>query len=50
MMRQLSKWKLCSLPEEYIYSSAAFYMLNKEHPFVRITHWKDVGGFNASSA
>lgn len=45
-----SKWKLALLPEEYLHSSAAFYILNKEHQFVRLTHWKDVGSFNASSA
>ena len=44
------KWKLASLPENYFHSSAAFYILNKKHEFVTITHWRDVGSFNASSA
>jgi hypothetical protein len=29
---------------------AAFYLLNNEYTFVRLTHWKDVGSFNASSS
>ncbi|MFZ1800435.1 MAG: hypothetical protein WAU24_11280, partial [Chitinophagaceae bacterium] len=37
------KWKLAFLPENYLHSSAAFYLLNKEHEFVSLTHWKDVG-------
>ncbi len=39
-----SKWKLAFLPEEYFHSSAAFYLLNKDHEFVSLTHWRDVGG------
>jgi REP element-mobilizing transposase RayT len=38
-----SKWKLAKLSEEYFDSSACFYILNCEHKFVRLTHWKDVG-------
>jgi len=38
-----AKWKLSDLPEEYVHSSACFYMLNKQHAFVKLTHWKDVG-------
>ncbi|MEP6683217.1 MAG: hypothetical protein ABJA35_08150, partial [Parafilimonas sp.] len=34
------KWKSASLPEDYFHSSGAFYVLNKEHQFVRLTHWK----------
>jgi putative transposase len=45
-----SKWKLALLSEEYVHSSAAFYTLNQEHPCVRLSHWKDVGSNNASSA
>lgn len=39
----VSKWKLANLPEEYFHLCAAFYMLNREHKFIRLTHWKDVG-------
>ena len=38
------KWKLTSIPEEYFHSSAGFYMLNEDHPLIKITHWRDVGG------
>ena len=38
-----TKWKLAKLPEEYFHSSACFYILNSEHKFVRLTHWKEVG-------
>jgi REP element-mobilizing transposase RayT len=37
------KWKLSNLPEEYAHSSACFYLLNKQHACVKLTHWKDVG-------
>jgi hypothetical protein len=37
------KWKLSNLPEEYVYSSACFYVLNKQYAFVKLTQWKDVG-------
>ena len=37
------KWKLSNLPEEYVHSSACFYLLNKQHAFVKLTHWKGVG-------
>ena len=37
------KWKLAKFPEEYFHSSAAFYMLNRKHDFITLTHWKDVG-------
>ena len=39
----VAKWKLANLPEAYFHSSASFYILNQEHKFVRLTHWKDVG-------
>jgi REP element-mobilizing transposase RayT len=38
-----AKWKLAKFPEEYFHSSASFYILNKEHEFIKLTHWKDVG-------
>ena len=37
------KWKLARLPEEYLHSSACFYMLNKQHTHVHLTHWRDAG-------
>jgi len=39
----VAKWKLANLPEEYFHSSASYYILNRQHEFVRLTHWKDVG-------
>ena len=36
------KWVLAATPEAYLHSSAAFYELNQPHPFVRITHYKEV--------
>ena len=39
----MPKWKLASHPEEYFHSSACFYILNNQHQFIRLTHWKDVG-------
>ena len=41
----MPKWKLASQPEEYFRSSACFYILNKPHQFVKLTHWKDVGEY-----
>ena len=35
------KWSLAKLPEDYLYSSAAFYELGKDH-FNILTHYKDV--------
>jgi REP element-mobilizing transposase RayT len=37
------KWQLAEIPEGYAHSSAAFYELNSEHPFVKITHYKELG-------
>ena len=39
----MPEWKLASHPEEYFHSSACFYILNNQHQFIRLTHWKDVG-------
>jgi hypothetical protein len=39
----MPEWKLASHPEEYFHSSACFYILNNQHRFIRLTHWKDVG-------
>jgi hypothetical protein len=39
----VGKWRLAKLPEEYFHSSTPFYMLNQEHKFVKLTHWRDVG-------
>jgi len=38
------KWKLADSYVEYPHSSAAFYELNEPHPYVAITHYKDLGG------
>jgi putative transposase len=37
------KWQLAESAETYPHSSAAFYALNREHPKIKITHYKDVG-------
>ena len=37
------KWQLADSAEDYAHSSAAFYALNREHPRIKITHYKDVG-------
>ncbi len=36
------KWNLVVAPELYLHSSAAFYILNQPHPFVELTHYKEV--------
>ena len=41
------KWKLAATPEDYLHSSVAFYELNQAHPFVRLTHYKEVTFFSA---
>lgn len=38
------KWSLASSAVDYPHSSASFYELNIEHPFVKITHYKDLVG------
>ena len=38
------KWQLAASAEEYAHSSARYYELNEEHPHIKITHYKDVGG------
>jgi REP element-mobilizing transposase RayT len=37
------KWQLSKTAEEYPHSSAAFYELYKDHPEIKITHYKDLG-------
>ena len=37
------KWRLTNTAEDYPHSSAAFYVLNREHQHVKNTHYKDVG-------
>ena len=44
------KWLLADLPENYPHSSACFYELNKQHPKVKITHYRDVIGSVSSPA
>jgi len=39
----MPEWKLASHPEEYFHSSTCFYILDNQHQFIRVTHWKDVG-------
>jgi REP element-mobilizing transposase RayT len=37
------KWQLVDSIEKYLHSSAAFYELNRAHPKIKITHYKDLG-------
>ena len=39
------KWNLAPSAVDYRHSSCAFYELNHEHPFVKITHYKDLVGY-----
>ncbi len=36
------KWSLATMPEAYLHSSAAFYEVNLPHPFIKLTHYKEV--------
>ncbi len=38
------KWNLAPSSVDYFHSSAAFYELNNEHPFVKISHYKELSG------
>lgn len=38
------KWNLAPSTVDYLHSSAAYYELNIEHPFVKISHYKDLTG------
>jgi REP element-mobilizing transposase RayT len=40
----VGKWNLASSIVDYLHSSAAYYELNREHAFVKITHYKDLVG------
>ncbi len=35
------KWRLANTATDYPHSSAAFYELNKQHPFVVVSHYKE---------
>ncbi len=39
------KWNLAPSMIDYIHSSAYYYELNNEHPFVKIIHYKDLTGY-----
>ena len=36
------KWNLAATPETYLHSSAGFYESSLPHPFVKLTHYKEV--------
>jgi hypothetical protein len=36
------KWNLASIPVDYLHSSASYYELNKENPFIKLTHYKEL--------
>jgi REP element-mobilizing transposase RayT len=36
------KWNLASSPVDYLHSSASYYELNKENPFIKLTHYKEL--------
>ena len=38
------KWDLAPSAVDYLHSSATFYELNNEHPFVKIIHYKELTG------
>jgi hypothetical protein len=36
------KWNLASSSSDYLHSSASYYELNRENPFLKITHYKEL--------
>jgi REP element-mobilizing transposase RayT len=40
------KWNLAPSVVDYLHSSAAYYELNVEHPFVKIIHYKELTGYD----